>query len=207
VTGRQDGVTVRRDGVAWGSVVAVGAMKPPPALPGTPESAPVAFRPVSAHSERDTVTAPILIAPLTITAYGVPKPKGSLRHIGNGRLKEQLEGSPIWREAVKAAAFVAARTSGWQRLENTPVAVSATLTFERPASAPKRRVTWPITRSSGDVDKQARNILDALVDAGIVKDDSQVIDLSIRKRYCGQHDEALHIPGAMIRVYDLGSNA
>ena len=134
--------------------------------------------------------------------FGVPKPKGSLRHVGNGRLKEQLEGSPVWREAVKAAALAAVQRENWTRLVNVPVAVIVTLAFDKPASAPKRKETWPITRSSGDIDKQARNICDALVDAGVFKDDSQVIELVVRKRYVGTVDR-LTAPGAIIRVVSL----
>lgn len=140
---------------------------------------------------------------LSITVYGTPKPKGSLRHVGHGRLKEQLEGSPVWREAVKTAAYAAGRDAGWDRLDGVPVVIEATLTFEKPASAPKRRETWPVTRSSGDIDKQARNLCDALVDAGVLKDDSQIVDLLVRKRYAGQHPDALHIPGAVIRIRPL----
>lgn len=146
-------------------------------------------------------------ARLTICVLGVPKPKGSLRHVGKGRMVEQLAGSPVWREAVKTAAWAAAREQHWDRVEGSPVSVRAVLTFEKPASAPKRRETWPISRSSGDIDKQARNLLDALVDAGIVKDDSQVIDLTVSKRYVGQHPDALTIPGAVIRIEVLGGGA
>lgn len=135
---------------------------------------------------------------------GTPKPKGSLRHVGHGRLIEQLAGSPDWRNTVRAAAHNAVRccpdpTCGHLQ-DGYPnpaaLAVDITLLFPKPKSAPKTRQILPITRSSGDIDKQARNILDALVDAGVMRDDSQVIDLTVRKRYCPEGGT----PGAHVEV-------
>jgi crossover junction endodeoxyribonuclease RusA len=141
---------------------------------------------------------------LNLFIPGTPKPKGSLRHVGHGRLIEQLAGSPDWRATVRAAVYEQVRccpdpTCGHlQPGYPNPhaLAVTVTLLFAKPKSAPKTRPTLPITRSTGDVDKQARNILDALVDAGVMRDDSQVIDLTIRKRYC----PGGRVPGAHIEV-------
>lgn len=146
------------------------------------------------------------------TVYGIPKPKGSLRHVGHGRLVEQLEGSPIWREAVKHAALAARRgtTAGFETHfppMGGPLAVDITATVAKPKSAPKTRRTWPVTRSSGDIDKIARNCLDAIVDAGLIGDDSQVIKLSIAKCYPGEHPKSLDVPGAVFRVWHIGGTA
>lgn len=133
-----------------------------------------------------------------LIVLGQPKPKGSMRHVGNGRMIEQVAGSKPWREAVKWAA-VQAKGDGF-RVFTGPVKVSIVYTVRRPASAPKRRRIWPITRSSGDADKVARNCLDALVDAAVMLDDSQVTDLHIVKSYPGAEAGALDYPGAVIRV-------
>lgn len=134
----------------------------------------------------------------TITVYGTPKPKGSLAHVGKGRLVEQVVGSKPWREAVKWAA-IQAKDEAFHVFSG-PVAVHIVVTVKKPVSAPKRRRTWPITRSSGDADKHARNCLDALVDAVIMFDDSQVTDLHLIKSYPGQEPGALDHPGAVITV-------
>jgi crossover junction endodeoxyribonuclease RusA len=117
---------------------------------------------------------------ICILADGTPKPKGSLKHIGRGRLVEQVAGSSKWREQIAWAAR--------QQHTGEPLAGATAVQFEvritPPKSAPKCRVTLPVTRSSGDLDKHARNILDALVDGGVLVDDSQVVELRARKRHC-----------------------
>jgi Holliday junction resolvase RusA-like endonuclease len=117
---------------------------------------------------------------LHISVEGKASPKGSLRHVGHGRLIEQVAGSKPWRTQVALAANRAAIASRWF-CSSAAVQVDIDLYLERPKSAPKRR--WPITRSSGDVDKHARNILDALVDAAVITDDSQVITLHVNKAH------------------------
>ncbi|MCA1570766.1 MAG: RusA family crossover junction endodeoxyribonuclease [Chloroflexi bacterium] len=147
--------------------------------------------------------------PLTIVVHGKPKPKGSMRHVGHGRMIEQVAGSKPWREAVKHAALNQA--PGVQLAG--PLRVWITYTVSRPQhhygsgrnalllrdNAP----AWPHNRSSGDADKQARNVLDALVDAGLMGDDSQVADLRVVKTYVNQGDDALPTPGAVIRVWPI----
>lgn len=152
-------------------------------------------------------------ANLVITVHGQPKPKGSLKHVGHGRLVEQVAGSKPWRTDVADAtrkALLAAHIGkvpiGRPPLEG-PLLVDITHTVAKPKSAPKRKVTWPITRSSGDVDKLARNTLDALTDAKAFGDDSQVLEVRSRKTYPGQHPDALGEPGAVIRIWRIGGTA
>ncbi|MDP5182147.1 RusA family crossover junction endodeoxyribonuclease [Blastococcus sp. BMG 814] len=144
---------------------------------------------------------------LELEVLGSPKPKGSLRHVGRGRLVEQLEGSKPWREAVKWAALEAIAARAGTRTPAAaltgPVTVDLTVTVAKPKSAPRTRRTWPITRSSGDADKHLRNVLDALVDAAVMGDDSQVIEATVRKVYPGEHVHALAVPGARIFVVPL----
>lgn len=124
--------------------------------------------------------------PLIVRADGTPAPKGSLRHVGHGRLVEQVKGSSPWRARVAAAGVAAL---GARASFVGPVQVAAVVSVPHL----KTRRTWPITRSSGDIDKHARNILDALVDARVLTDDSQVVKLTVWKKY----DER---PGAYITV-------
>lgn len=137
---------------------------------------------------------------LEFVVLGQPKPKGSLRHVGHGRLIEQVEGSRPWREAVKWAAIDSLTGSS---LVGVPVRVEATVTVPRPQSAPRNRRIWPITRRSGDVDKHCRNIFDALVDAAVMADDSQVVEVTIRKTFPDEHVQALPCPGAVIQIWQV----
>ncbi|MDP5184783.1 RusA family crossover junction endodeoxyribonuclease [Blastococcus sp. BMG 814] len=91
----------------------------------------------------------------------------------------------------------------WERLEG-PVSVSVVFTFDPPKSAPKSRRCWPVTRSSGDLDKLCRAVFDALTDAGVWRDDSQVVRLAASKVHVGD-PWSLHVPGACVTVRAVGS--
>jgi Holliday junction resolvase RusA-like endonuclease len=132
---------------------------------------------------------------LTIHAYGTPKPKGSLRPVGKGRMIEQVAGSREWRATVVIAAAQERDRVDWETLERVPVTVSIRFTVPRPKTV---RATHPVTRSSGDIDKLCRNVLDALSDAWVIRDDSQVVDLQATKEYGDR-------PGATIVVTPVGS--
>ncbi|WP_031514795.1 RusA family crossover junction endodeoxyribonuclease [Streptomyces sp. NRRL F-5123] len=147
---------------------------------------------------------------ITITVHGHrPAPQGSKRHVGNGRLIEQSKRVKPWRAAVEDAA-VAAMTSG--HIGATPVhrppldgplSIEIAFTVRKPASAPKRRTTWPTTRDSGDIDKLLRATFDALTTSGAIADDSRVVEVVARKVFPGEGLDALDEPGAVIRVWRL----
>ena len=126
---------------------------------------------------------------LTFSVSGKPAPKGSLRSVGQGRMVEQVKGSHPWRLLVAAAAREARDRTSWECLLG-PVIVAVDIVTPRPKSVTR---DYPIKRSAGDVDKLARNVLDALVDALIMKDDSQVIDLHIYKRYPTDRDQGAYV--------------
>lgn len=133
---------------------------------------------------------------LSFSAEGVPVPKGSLRHIGNGRLVEQTKAKP-WMSRIRKASLEAATAQGVSRID-VPVAVTVTFTFIRPKSARNR--LYPHMRSVGDIDKLCRAVLDALqpskTEPGVMDDDSLVVTLSARKVY---GDEA----GVTVEVTEL----
>lgn len=143
---------------------------------------------------------------LDIDVLGTPRPKGSKRHVGNGIMLEQTKGAPEWRAAVVGAANAAITCpcpDNCGQLEpgyphDGPVSVDIALRFPRPKSTPKR-VTRPATRSTGDLDKHARNILDALQDAGVIKDDAQAVNLTVHKFFAGDREA----PGARIIVRSI----
>ena len=132
---------------------------------------------------------------------GTPRPKGSLKSYGKGRMVESIEGSPDWRRAVAETSHIAIKETedGGLRVGypfDGPVVVNVRLFFKKPVSAPKNREILPSTRATGDSDKHARNIFDALQDAGVIKDDAQIVDHWVSKRYCRQGQ----VPGAQILV-------
>ncbi|MFF0860924.1 RusA family crossover junction endodeoxyribonuclease [Nonomuraea sp. NPDC003560] len=150
----------------------------------------------------------------TITVFGTPAPQGSKRHVGHGRLVESSPRLRPWREAVKQAALDAMEAASVKQYGGTgqralitlrgPLSVEIEFTFTKPKSAPKTRETWPITRSSGDLDKLCRGVLDGLADSGLILDDSLVIDLAAAKRYTGQSG-AMQVPGAVINVREVNA--
>ena len=126
--------------------------------------------------------------PLLFTVVHKPAPKGSLAPKGRRgqrvRLVEQVKGSKPFREAVADAARTAlAGRPGFPLVG--PVEVRMVCAFVQPPSYAKRRRHWPVSRGSGDLDKLERNVLDALVDAGVIGDDSQVCRLVGDKDYAG----------------------
>jgi crossover junction endodeoxyribonuclease RusA len=106
-----------------------------------------------------------------------------------------------WREAVRSSAVDA--LAGRQPLEG-PVVVRIVFGLARPTSAPKTRRTWPTGKRSGDLDKLARAVFDALTDAGVWLDDSQVVSAAIFKDFVGHGPASqMHAPGAQILVKPL----
>jgi crossover junction endodeoxyribonuclease RusA len=122
---------------------------------------------------------------LTLDVRGIPAPKGSLKHVGNGRLVEQVKAARPWMTKVRAAALDAAATCGWVH-DGRAVRVTVELVVPRPKTV---RRPLPVTRSSADLDKHCRAVLDALTTdkrhglPGVLTDDSTVVDLIATKRY------------------------
>lgn len=131
---------------------------------------------------------------LEFVVVGQPAAQGSKRPVGGGRLVEQSKNVKPWRDAVRTDA---AQARGVRPPLLGPLAVTLIFTVRKPASAPKRRRTWPATRP--DVDKLVRSTFDALTDAGAWADDGQVVELLAIKRYTGDPG-ALPTPGARIAI-------
>jgi Holliday junction resolvase RusA-like endonuclease len=141
-----------------------------------------------------TLVAPQLVAEFSVD--GIPRPQGSMRAFvpKGGRRAYLTSDNPKtrpWKTDVAAAAR-AGKLVIWQG----PVAVGITFRLPRPKghvgksgllpSAPHHPAVKP------DLDKLARAVLDALVEAGVIVDDSLVVRLAARKVY-GE-------PGASVRV-------
>lgn len=128
---------------------------------------------------------------LLIDVKGTPGAQGSKRHVGRGVMVESSKKVAPWRSDVRDAA-IAAMGDTWQPLTG-PVVIGVTFYFLRPKShygtgrnAATLKPSAPITvtsRAHGDLDKLVRSTLDALVSAGVLRDDSLVVDLTARKRW------------------------
>jgi Holliday junction resolvase RusA-like endonuclease len=163
-----------------------------------------------------TLTAPDLerTLRLTVVVHGRPAPQGSKRYAGHrlnaasGRMSavlvEQSKRVKPWRALVTAATTQSLTTGGHgpEPLDG-PLEAEIVFTVLKPASAPKRKRTWPTTRHSGDVDKLIRSTFDGIADAQAVADDSRIIRVTATKTFPGEHPEALDQPGAIIRLYTL----
>ncbi len=140
--------------------------------------------------------------------YGMPGPQGSKKFVGlaksgRGILVESSGKVKLWRQDVKAAAMEACSRMQSQ-MDHGPGCVSGAVevemifTMPKPRSAPKNRKTWPSTRP--DLSKLVRSTEDALTEAGTWEDDARVIRCLAMKVFPGEHPDALHIPGAVIRI-------
>ncbi len=143
---------------------------------------------------------------VVLVVYGTPAPQGSKKFVGvrggRGVLVESSKKVKPWREDVKAAAeeYIEPRRP-WVPLDG-PLVARMVFTMRKPASAPKRRRTWP--QSAPDLSKLVRSTEDALSDAGLWRDDSRVVEyVRVAKVFPGEDADALDSPGCRIEVYRL----
>lgn len=151
---------------------------------------------------------------LTVVVHGRPAPQGSKAYKGHrtnaatGRrtavLVEQSKRVKPWRHLVTNAAMNAMLDHRLDYPLDGPLEADIVFTVLKPASAPKRKRTWPTTRHSGDVDKLIRSTFDGIADAAAVADDSRIIRVTATKTFPSEHPDALDQPGAIIRLYTLG---
>ncbi len=146
---------------------------------------------------------------LTIRVLGTPAPQGSksaFRNKYTGRIQQVESSKKVkpWREAVKQAAADAIMASAWERAEG-PVELHIVFVFARPKShfrtgrnahllrddAPHWRASTP------DISKTVRATEDALTDAGVWRDDGQVVHVTALKVYEGRVNG---LPGAHITI-------
>lgn len=132
---------------------------------------------------------------LTVFVPGNPKPQGSKtagrRRDGSIYLREQNSSTRPWRTHVTDRLQLLA--------DGKPLtgAIRVTLDFYMPIPKTVKHPA-PTTRSSYDLDKLSRTILDAITNANIIGDDSQVTTLNARKHYSEK-------PGVLITVEQKGT--
>lgn len=135
--------------------------------------------------------APTLAHALTAFVPGKAAAQGSKRYIGPGRpLIEQSKNVAPWRSDIRQHLLAVH--------DGPPIAGAVHLTLEfvlpRPASTPRRRTPAAVKRP--DLDKLTRAVMDAVTSAGVWRDDSQVVHLSVSKRLA----EATETAGCRINI-------
>lgn len=138
-----------------------------------------------------------------VDVRGLPRPQGSLRlHAlpGGGQAARYPAAVYAWRAQVQQAVAAAGEIPLYGAVElalgfdlprpGTHLGSGRNAQMVRP-SAPEYPTTKP------DLDKLVRCVADAITDAGLWKDDSQVVSLKAAKRY------VLSPPGVLITVREL----
>jgi len=132
---------------------------------------------------------------LEFTVPGEAKPQGSKRGFvtKTGKVAMvEMAGRPLkqWREMITFLARNERINQQWEPFQKGPMAVELVFGMRRPL---KPKDTTPTTRP--DVDKLVRAVLDALTDAHIWQDDSQVVSLRAEKTYTE--------PGVSVKVWKI----
>lgn len=143
---------------------------------------------------------------LEFVVYGTPAPQGSKRHVGRGIMIESSKKLRPWRDAVRYEAVNA--RNGAPPID-AAVMVGMVFTFPRPKSHYRTGKNAHLLRDDApdspvgkpDLSKLARSTEDALVDAGVLRDDSRIVEyVRLAKFYVGADRDALDAPGVRIEI-------
>ena len=129
----------------------------------------------------------------SVTVVGRPAPQGSKKYVGNNRFVEASKYLPAWRKAIVDACQAQTITTF-----TTAVVCVVFVFIDKPASV---TLPYPTSIRTGDADKHARSIGDALTISGVVADDSLIVDFIVHKRWAQGVE-----PGALITVYEKENN-
>ena len=142
-----------------------------------------------------------MTAYVDIVVHGVPAPQGSKKggysaKTGKTFVYDQnSKTQKSWRQDVIAAAVSVREDFSLETLDG-PIEIFLDFRLPRPASVKISKRPFPAVKP--DIDKLIRNTLDGLTQAGIYRDDAQVINMSSSKRYAT--DDPQGSPGVTIRV-------
>lgn len=122
---------------------------------------------------------------------GDPRPQGSKKAFSRGThivLVEANKNLPAWREHMKQQFQM--KMLEFDTSFDTATSISLVFWLKRPKSVKRQFAT-----QTYDIDKLTRAVLDSLTQGGVIKDDSYVIDLTVRKNY-----DDLHESGVLVTV-------
>jgi crossover junction endodeoxyribonuclease RusA len=122
---------------------------------------------------------------------GEPKPQGSKQGFIRGNrvvLVESQKQLPAWRDHM--TRMLQLKQMEHDTAFTTAVNVALTFWLPRPKSVKRQYAT-----STYDIDKLTRAVLDSITKAGVWRDDSDVVDLTVRKTYADNHE-----PGVLISI-------
>lgn len=117
---------------------------------------------------------------LYFSVFGMtPRPQGSKRHVGGGRLIEASPELKPWREAIANAVYRAWEETGDSRPFTEPVEVRATFYLPRPKTVKRLLPSVP-----PDLDKLQRSLGDGLsINCQALADDSLIVKWDVTKLY------------------------
>jgi crossover junction endodeoxyribonuclease RusA len=128
-----------------------------------------------------------------ISVEGIPATQGS-KTLYRGRMVESSKKLPAWRSAIilECKTEMLRQQSLFQF--DQPVKVWLTFFLPRPAKS-----KWGIVPAGKpDLDKLIRGVLDPLVIAGVLKDDSLVVEIVARKMWTS--DDTRPFPGVTVQI-------
>jgi Holliday junction resolvase RusA-like endonuclease len=146
-----------------------------------------------------------LQTPSSISFYvpGIPATQGSktLAHAnGNVWMRERNAAQlKVWRDAVIVIARQAANRARWHVEADTPVKVEVLFYLPKPPTSKRPN---PTAQRDGDLDKLQRAVGDAIVQAGVLADDSQITTWNATKAWTPPQGQ----PGAWITVTNMITN-
>lgn len=127
---------------------------------------------------------------------GHPRPQGSKTSFGNGRMRESSKYVKQWRATMTAIAKGIFHNH--PPLEG-PLTLQATFVMPRAKALSARKPTPPHIYKP-DLDKLFRAVGDALKDAGVYGDDSQIVSARVDKRVAHYGEQ----PGVSVQIWAGG---
>lgn len=146
---------------------------------------------------------------MMITVLGTPAPQGSKRFLGKtkqgrGIMIETSDKTTPWRSSVinSCTEWFREHTEGKRVPLTGAVVCRLIFSFQRPASVKPAKRPYPCVPP--DLDKLMRSTMDGLKAGGAIGDDALVVEVTrLAKVYCGEDDEALEVPGAVVVLGNL----
>lgn len=120
---------------------------------------------------------------------GEPRPQGSKKAYMRGSTIVMVEAQkdlPVWRAHMQR--MLELKMLDHKTMFTEAVSVELVFWISRPKS-----VTRPYATKTYDIDKLTRAVLDSCTKALVFRDDSDVIDLTVRKNYNDHHDTGVLI--------------